>query len=169
MIGSWSLAQQLAIWAISQGSNIVLVKWLDALPLLFVNWILKLLIILIKVVYGFFFVSLVIHFAEWVISSSQNALGKQECSWISLNLGTGKEWESFKVFLCGILDSRRAVCQPDMAVLFFKKTFDKPTSVKRRICGVPEHYESLGCLKILSFTFEPQWLFVCVCFLYFSD
>ena len=45
---------------------------------------------------------------------------------------------------------------------FSKKLFDKPTSIKGRICGMSEHYESLGCLIILSFTFQPQWLFVCV-------
>ena len=97
------------------------------------------------------------------ISSTQNVLRKQECSsWISLNLGGGKDWDSCKVFLCGILDSCQAVCQPDMAALFFKKTFDKSTSIKRRICGMSEHFESLGCLKILSFTFQPQWLFLSV-------
>ena len=46
--------------------------------------------------------------------------------------------------------------------VFQKKLFDKPTSIKKRIYGLSEHYESLGCLEILSFTFQPQWLFECV-------
>ena len=59
-----------------------------------------------------------------VISSTQNDLGKQECSpWISLNLGAGKKWESVKVYLCGILDPGQTVCQPYMAALFFKSAF----------------------------------------------
>ena len=46
-----------------------------------------------------------------------------------------------------------------------KLLFDKSTLIKRRICGVSEHYELLGCLKILSFTFQPQWLYVSVFFI----
>ena len=54
-------------------------------------------------------------------------------------------------------------------LLCFRKKllFDRPASIKGRICRVPEHYESLGCLKILShFNLHDYF---CVCFLYLSD